>query len=166
MNRRHLLVSGAALLPLSLAGCLDSIPHLRDGNSRNQTPITTQDTVNSETTSVQTVSLVTVPPFPEGPKERPSPPNVWTKSSAQSYAREYEERRLYNEYYRERTEEITIGCSSSVLKRTENGYKVTLLCQGAIYDEASTTHGDYIGPEIIYYLTSRAVSRERADSKR
>ena len=166
MKRRHLLARGAALLPLSLAGCLDSIDYFRDENSRNRNPVTTRDTVNNKTTSVQTVSLVTVPPFPEGPKERPSPPNVWNESSAQTYVREYEERRLYNEYYRERTEEITIGCSSSEVERTENGYKVTVLCQGAIYDEASTTHGDYIGPEIVYYLTSRAVSRERADGKR
>lgn len=160
MNRRRLLARGATLIPLSLAGCLDSIESLSDGRSRSQNTTTTRDTVTSETTSNQAVSLVELPPFPEGPKERPSPPNVWNESSAKSYAKEYEERRLYNEYYGEDAEKIRMGCTHPDVERTEEGYKVYLRCQGAIYEESSTTHRDYMGAEVVYYLTSKSVSRE------
>lgn len=170
MDRRRLLVHATALLPLSLAGCLDSIESLGDNHPRSQVSTTTEDaattdaTTGQTTTSVQTVSLAELPPFPNGPKERPSPPNVWDESAAKSFAREYEERRLYNEYYREDVTEITIGCSTPDVETTEKGYEVSLWCQGAVYEENSKTHGDYIGPEIVYHLTPTAVTRERSDS--
>ncbi|WP_255766782.1 hypothetical protein [Haladaptatus halobius] len=36
---------------------------------------------------------------------------------------------------------------------------MTLLCQGAVYSESSTTQGDYIGPKVVYYLTPSSVER-------
>jgi hypothetical protein len=170
MDRRHLLVHTTALLSLSLAGCFDSIGSLGDDHPQNRTRTTARETATTDQTtgqtteSVQTVSLVELPTFPEGPKERPTPPNVWDEASAKSFAKKYEERRLYNEYYREEVTEITISCTTPDVERIENGYEVSLRCQGAIYEEDSKTHSDYIGPRIVYRLTPTAVTRERSDS--
>lgn len=174
MERRRLLVHAPALLPLSLAGCLDSIRPLGDDQSAGRDATTHSETTSDAATadattertatSKPTVSLAELPPFPEGPKEPPTPPNVWDESSATSFAKEYEERRLYNEYYAEDVTDITIACTTPDVKKTEAGYEVSMWCQGAVYEENSKTHADYIGPEIIYRLTSTAVTRERGDS--
>lgn len=164
MERRRLLVHAATLLPLPLAGCLDSIGSLGDERPRSRTRTTAEATPTGETPPTRTVSLSELPEFPAGPKERPDPPEVWDESSAKSYAEAYEERRLYNEHYRPVVEEITIGCSTPDVERIERGYEVSLLCQGAVYEEASTTHGDYIGPEVVYRLTHDSVTREVVDS--
>ena len=160
MNRRRLLTHATALLPLSLAGCLDSIRSLGDDGSPVQTQTTTEGATTAGTTSKRTVSLAELPAFPEGPKGKPSPPNVWDESSAKSFAKEYEERRLYNEYYRAEVTEITIVCTTPDVEEIGKGYLVPFLCQGAIYEEGSKAHGDYIGPEIVYRLTPTAVTRE------
>lgn len=155
MKRRRLLVHGISLLSLSVSGCLSS----NQASSTQDTDNTS--TVTSRTMSPRTVSLEEQPAFPDGPKEKPSIPDVWNESSSRVYAKEYEKRRLYNEYYTENTEELTIMCDVTGVENSQNGYKVTLYCQGVQYMEGTTHHGDYIGPKVTYYLTSKSVKREQ-----
>lgn len=50
------------------------------------------------------------------------------------------------------------------MERIDEGYEVTLRCQGAVYEEDSKTHGDYFGPDVAYRLRSDSVVREVVDS--
>jgi hypothetical protein len=103
------------------AGCAGwAVGDERDRTDGSRTKRTgTDEKTSSPTTLVRTVSLRERPPFPEGPKEKPPPPRVWNESSARSYATEYEERRLYNEYHGEDTSECTISCSVPSVEKTQ-----------------------------------------------
>ena len=147
-SRRHVICAAAGALGGLLAGC-SGVPESFASN------------LGAETTSALPQERHKLP---DGPKSPPEPPETWTEKTAREYATEYEKRHIYNELYTSEVSEITAGCSVTESEAVDGGYRVVLLCEGAVYYENKDTHGDYIGRPVTYLVGDGTVLRK--ESKR
>ncbi|NEU55943.1 hypothetical protein [Halorussus sp. MSC15.2] len=146
-SRRHVLCASAGVFGSLLAGC-------------NGVPESAPSNLGGETTSVLPQQRHELP---NGPKSPPEPPEAWTEKTAREYAIKYEERHIYNRLHTTEASDINVSCNVTKSEAINGGYRVVLLCGGAVYSEDKTTHGDYIGKPVTYLVGNGTAIRKESE---
>lgn len=145
-SRRYILSASAGVLGSLLAGCIGA-------------PEASSPDLGSETTTAGLPKKRHR--LPEGPKSPPDTPEIWTEKTAREYATEYESKHIYNMLYEKNVSEINAGCGVTESETVDGGYRIVLLCEGAVYYQNKDSHGDYIGRPVTYLVgEGTAIRRE------
>lgn len=155
-RRRFLRAAAGGFLAVLLAGCT---------GERADESETTGDATAPTRTPTPTALPQKRHELPDGPKSPPEPPDAWTEKTAGEYAIKYEERHVYNRLHTAEASDVNVGCNVTESEAIDGGYRVVLLCGGAVYSEEKTTHGDYIGKPVTYLVGDGTAIRSDAATR-